>query len=114
MLVILFLVLSRYRHRTFIQTSSATLPFNPHRGNGQNFFAKLLSSQINMRQRSNFCASAEKGPLPASASDSTSLITTRVKRATVKDLKSRSLATSVIMYALAVEAIEKAHGRHYL
>jgi len=48
MLVMLYLVLSRYWYRTFIQTYSATLPLKSTLGNGQNFFAKLLSKSNNL------------------------------------------------------------------
>ena len=44
----LYLVLSRYWYRTFIQTYSATSPLKSTLGNGQNFFAKLLSKSNNL------------------------------------------------------------------
>jgi len=47
MLVMLYLVLSRYWYRTYIQTYSATSPLKSTLGNGQNFFAKLLSKSNN-------------------------------------------------------------------
>ena len=58
----LYLVLSRYWYRTFIQTYSATSPLKSTLGNGQNFFAKLLSKSNNL------CGSGSGGtsalPLP--------------------------------------------------
>jgi len=48
-LVMLYLVLSRYWYRTFIQTYSATSPLKSTLGNGQNYFAKLLSKLNNLR-----------------------------------------------------------------
>jgi len=44
----LYLVLSRYWYHTFIQTYSATSPLKSTLGNGQNFFAKLLSKSTNL------------------------------------------------------------------
>jgi len=48
MLGVLYLVLSRYWYRTFIQTYSATSPLKSTLGNGQNFFAKLLFKSSNL------------------------------------------------------------------
>jgi len=48
MLAMLYLVLSRYWYRTFIQTYSATSPLKSTLGNRQNFFAKLLSKSNNL------------------------------------------------------------------
>ena len=45
-LVMLYLVLSRYWHRTFIQTYSATSPFNPHWEMDKTFSPSCSSSQI--------------------------------------------------------------------
>jgi len=45
MLVVLYLVLSRYGYRTFIQTYSATSPFAPHWEMDK--FAKLLFKSNN-------------------------------------------------------------------
>jgi len=48
MLVMLCHVFSHYWYRTFIQTYSATSPLKSTLGNGQNFFAKLLSKSNNV------------------------------------------------------------------
>jgi len=46
--VMLYLVLPRDRYRTFIQTYSVTSPLKSTLGNGQIFFAKLLSKSNNL------------------------------------------------------------------
>ena len=61
-----FFVLSHYWHRTFIQTYSATSPFNPHQQTDKTFSPSYSSGQITYVEAVNFRASAsvEKEPLP--------------------------------------------------